>query len=105
MSSARRVSNLSLANFKNISPSTTCLYSADSTEPLSLLADSHRVSSIDFCFLGDGFLAILNSNYFYFLKTINNKGCFIVQLNVQSLKSTFLTFTKKVSVIFIWKCF
>jgi hypothetical protein len=39
-----------LANFKKISPSTTCLYSDDSTVPRSLLAESHRVSSMLGCF-------------------------------------------------------
>lgn len=48
---SRCSSNLSLANFRNISPRTTCLYSADSTLPLSLLADSQRVSSMLFCLL------------------------------------------------------
>ena len=43
-SSALRSSNLSLANFKKISPSTTCLYSEDSTVPLNLLAESQSVS-------------------------------------------------------------
>ena len=45
----RRSSNLLRANFRNISPRTTCLYPAGSTLPLNLLADSHRVSSIPFC--------------------------------------------------------
>ena len=43
--------HLSLANFKKISPNTTCLYSEDSTVPLNLLAESHKASSIDFSFL------------------------------------------------------
>ena len=48
MISCLRSSNLSLANFKKMRPRTTCLYSEDSTEPRSLLADSQSVSSILF---------------------------------------------------------
>src|SRR5690554_5141975 len=65
MSSFLRCSNLSLANFRKISPSTTCLYSAGSTEPLSLSHDCHNISSIAFSF--SIFLAIYN---FYPLNSV-----------------------------------
>src|SRR5690606_12969882 len=51
--------NLSLANFKKIKLSTTCLYSEGSTEPLNLLAESHRISSVDLVCI---FLAILKNS-------------------------------------------
>ena len=50
ISSCFLFSNLSLTNFRNIKPNTTCLYSEDSTFPLNLFAESHRVSSTLFSF-------------------------------------------------------
>ena len=48
MSFSRCSSNLSLANLRKISESTTCLYSAGSTLPRNLFADSQRDASTDF---------------------------------------------------------
>lgn len=64
MSFSRCSSNLSLANLRKISESTTCLYSAGSTLPRNLFADSQREASTDFSI----FFFLLFVEFFAMLK-------------------------------------